>query len=216
MKRSLIYVLVLAVALTALGIWGINSGTKSADAAGSTVTYWLPYLSTNTTNPTYCMVSNMGASAANTLDTGTAEDNVTAVGFTVMSNTAGTATATAIGTQTTAASYKVPVKKTRMLSFVGQAVMMDTTSIYDLSSDTTSNDSYSGKLTFAAPLTVALSTASVGIRQTFNCTTMAMTCFTGTTSPKRNVVGYSCSDGGFSAGTALVTQTVPGSGIYAY
>ncbi|MBF0456394.1 MAG: hypothetical protein HQK99_00675 [Nitrospirae bacterium] len=238
MKRSLIYVLVLAVMLTALGVWGINSGTRSADAAvpttvqGDTVTYWLPYLTSDTTAPIYCVVSNM-STQTNNLNAG--DDNVTSFQFTVLANEAGTASRTATGPSN---FVNIKMKKTRLIQFLGQTIYLDSIVAIDLSGDVASSGAkYGGKLEFfasgalGAPVAWNSSSATsvtnyatnnalysgmvLGgtLRSTFNCTSLGMACYQGTTTPKRNVVGYHCSDSGLY--TSGGTNNVIG-GIYAY
>ncbi|MBF0568906.1 MAG: hypothetical protein HQK95_08585, partial [Nitrospirae bacterium] len=125
MKRSLTYVLVLAVMLTALGIWGINTDTKTATAA-DTVSYWLPYLTTDTNAPVYCMVSNMGSTGN---PSGGLDDNVTSINFTVMSNTTGNSSRVA---STPVTFALIPIRKTRLMTFSGQSIYVDASQTHDL------------------------------------------------------------------------------------
>ncbi|MBF0556443.1 MAG: hypothetical protein HQK96_18145 [Nitrospirae bacterium] len=213
MKRSLAYVLVLAVMLTALGIWGINTGTKTATAA-DTVSYWLPYLTTDTNAPVYCMVSNM-ADIPKTAPG--SDDNVTSINFTVMANTVGN-TSRAASTPVTFA--QIAVRKTRLMTFSGQSIYLDASQTHDLSANTGTGSvaGYGGRLDFIASNAVGAATATVAgsnVRSTFNCTTMNMACYQGTTSPKRNVVGYQCSDSGIS--TFITSGAVNANpGLFAY
>lgn len=221
MKRSLIYVLVLAVMLTALGVWGINSSTKTATAA-DTVSYFLPYLTTDTSAPVYCIVSNMGTTGFNGAGN---DDNVTTIAFTVLANSSGVSSR-ATSNILSSSSLKIPIRKTRLLSFSNQVMTVDGTSALDLSTDTGTGTlaSFGGRLDFIATSSVGPAIPANGItnvatsmplRGSFNCTTMGMTCYQGTTSPKRNVVGYSCSDSGtFSSATAGAVVNI--GGVYAY
>ncbi|KWT84191.1 hypothetical protein [Candidatus Magnetominusculus xianensis] len=217
MKRSLIYVLVLAVMLTALGMWGINSDKKTATAA-DTVSYFLPYLTTDTNAPVYCMVSNMAtptnASTSN-------DDNVTTINFTVLSNSNGNASRAAASV-VNASAYKIAMRRTRLMTFSGQAITVDGSQTHDLTSDTGTGTvaGYGGRLDFIAASSVGAPFGVAGVagqtntlRSTFNCSTVGMACYQGTTSPKRNVVGYSCSDSGLFTGTATPS---PIGGVYAY
>ncbi|MEO5360077.1 MAG: hypothetical protein H7843_06455 [Nitrospirota bacterium] len=211
MKRSLIYVLVLAVMLTALGMWGINSGTKTATAA-DTVSYFLPYLTTDSNAPVYCMVSNM-ATPSNTNTSN--DDNVTTIAFTVLANSTGNASRS-IASTVNASSAKIPMRRTRLMAFSGQAITIDGSQIIDVSSDTGTGTvaGYGGRLDLIAASAIGNNGFKLG-NSTFSCVTMGLACYQGTTSPKRNVVGYNCSDSGTNVG-GVITNVSTINGIYGY
>ncbi|MBF0567865.1 MAG: hypothetical protein HQK95_03260 [Nitrospirae bacterium] len=205
MKRSLVYVLALAVILTAIGLWGINSGSRPAGAS-DTVSYWLPYLTTDSSAPVYCILSNMGTQSGGSGSS--IDDNLTTMIFTVMSNAAGNPSGNASPT-TYATAARVPFGKSILLTFSGQQITANGTQIIDLTNNTGTGtlSSYGGRLDLfsantagpagGASLPGFQSTASA--RSAFNCSTIGMSCFQGTTTPKRSLVGYTCSDSGLFA-----------------
>ncbi|MBF0567866.1 MAG: hypothetical protein HQK95_03265 [Nitrospirae bacterium] len=201
MKRNLVYVLALAVILTAFGLWGINSGSGSAGAA-DTVTYWLPYLTTDTTTPVYCILSNMGIHSGGSGSS--VDDNITSIQFTVMANAAGNPTGNSSPTINTNA-IKVNYGKSTLLSFIGQFIYADGLPAIQLTNDTSTGSlsTYGGRLDLissstggAGSLTFPGISSLATVRSSFNCSSIGLACFQGTTSPKRNLVGYSCSDSG--------------------
>ncbi|MBF0465696.1 MAG: hypothetical protein HQK88_13030 [Nitrospirae bacterium] len=137
--------------------------------SADTVSYHLPYLHTNTSAVTYCVANN---SSSNTLT----------VSF--------TATATANGASTNGATnsygYVISGHTTRMFTFSGQVVYQNgpTDERVDLVVDTDPSASYGGVLSFS----------STGTSGTLNCKNVMMSCFQGTTNPKRNLVGIICDD----------------------
>lgn len=198
--------------LTALGIWGINTDTKTATAA-DTVSYWLPYLTTDTNAPVYCMVSNMGSVGA----VSGSDDNVTSINFTVMANSTGNTDRYASNAASALSYQRIPIRRTRLLSFSGQTVVLDGTQIIDLTTSTnggTNNTGtgsvagFGGRLDFISSTAIGLSGSNAN-RSTFNCTTMNMACYQGTTSPKRNVVGYQCSDSGAVNTSGMIPGLYP-------
>ncbi|WP_420265124.1 hypothetical protein [Candidatus Magnetominusculus dajiuhuensis] len=214
MKRSLVYVLALAVMLTAIGLWGINSGSRPADAA-DTVTYWLPYLTTDSSAPVYCILSNMGTQSGGSGSS--IDDNITTMRFTVMSNAAGNPSGNSSPAFGTAA--RVPFGKSRLLTFSGQQITADGMQVIDLTNDTGTGtlSSYGGRLDLISANTGGASNLSLpGLhafataRSAFNCSTIGMSCFQGTTTPKRSLVGYTCSDSGLFNNIGSV------GGVYSY
>ncbi|MBF0520738.1 MAG: hypothetical protein HQK92_13580 [Nitrospirae bacterium] len=134
----------------------------------SNVYYYLPYLSTNSSVVTYCVVSN------------TSTYDVTTMTFTVMASQFVEASQTA---QTFSSSLNLGRAKTSLFAFNQQTVSVDSTTGLDISSYTQTNSIYGGTLKF-------LSTSSSSI----NCKNILMSCFQGTTTPKRNLLGYLCED----------------------
>ncbi|MEO5357940.1 MAG: hypothetical protein H7844_11665 [Nitrospirae bacterium YQR-1] len=199
MKRSLVYVLLLALVLTGVGIYGAGK----VDAA-SYVRYFLPYLHTNTNNVVYCVVSNNGGMF----------DNVTTATFRVAANSAGTATSTTGETpsQNPAATYRnFDYKKTSQISFTGQAIYVgtSTTAPWDLSNVTDTSGGYSGELTFVSTLVGSTGTTTGDkVASLLNCKKLGMACFQGTTSPKRNLVGYTCEAGTYDGTTFRVYKSI--------
>ncbi|QWR76449.1 hypothetical protein [Candidatus Magnetomonas plexicatena] len=137
-------------------------------SGSSTVYYYIPYLSTNGSGATYCVVSN-----SSTYD-------VTTMTFAVMASQSVEASQTA---QTFSSSLNLGKAKTSLIAFDGQTVSVDGTTGLDISSYTQTSSMYGGTLKF-------LSTSSGSI----NCKNILMSCFQGTTSPKRNLIGYLCED----------------------
>ncbi|WP_444550665.1 outer membrane protein assembly factor BamB family protein [Candidatus Magnetomonas plexicatena] len=133
----------------------------------SQVTYYLPYFHTNASGVTYCVASNMSSESLT-------------VSFTVGSNPNGTSTGTP-NTFTTALASKT----TRQYAFSGQSVTGGSDTI-SISSDAGSSDAYAGTLKFSTTAT------TTGITAT--CKSLVMACFQGTTSPRRNLIGYVCED----------------------
>ncbi|WP_420265126.1 hypothetical protein [Candidatus Magnetominusculus dajiuhuensis] len=201
MKRSLVYVLALAAMLTAFGLWGVNSGSRSAGAA-DTVSYWLPYLTTDTTSPVYCILSNMGTQSGGSGSS--IDDNITTMQFTVMANAAGNPSGN-VSPYVNLNAIKVNYGKSTLLSFVGRFIMADGLSAIQLTNDTGTGSlsTYGGRLDLISSTTGGTGNLSLPqwgsvatVRSAFNCSTIGLACFQGTTSPKRNLVGYSCSDSG--------------------
>lgn len=190
MKRGLIHLLVMAAILIGFAVFGVHSGLRNAAVASDTVSYWLPYLTTDTTAPVYCVLSNMGTQG------GSFEDNITYFQFSVRSNAAGN-TSQSTGT----AFSRVAAGRSALLSFIGQTVYMNGTALFDLTNDTGTGTlaTYGGKLDMTGAYTpgvTGIPSGSVTARSTFNCSTISMSCYQGTTSPKRNLKGYTCSDSG--------------------
>ncbi|MBF0519773.1 MAG: hypothetical protein HQK92_08625 [Nitrospirae bacterium] len=136
-------------------------------AKASNVYYYLPYFQTNASGVTYCVASNMSSESLT-------------VSFTVGSNPNGNPTGTANTFATTLAS-----KTTRQYAFSGQTVTGGSDTI-SISSDAGTSDAYAGTLTFSTTAT------TTGTRAT--CKSLIMACFQGTTSPRRNLIGYICED----------------------
>ncbi|MBF0320545.1 MAG: hypothetical protein HQL01_12155 [Nitrospirae bacterium] len=145
------------------------------------VNYIFPYLHTSDSSVVYCVVSNFST------------DNATGDGFTVMS------TAKRIPSQV---PYELPVgftiKNTRsaMLAFNNQTVAIknDNLTVFtitdnnsvSIANDTCTGCSYGARISW----TSKLASMTSGI----NCLNVLMSCFQGTTQPKRNLVGYACVD----------------------
>ncbi|MBF0536991.1 MAG: hypothetical protein HQL03_01925 [Nitrospirae bacterium] len=173
MKRSLVILMLFAVALMGVATLGVDeAGAAAGIAATGPASYSLPYLHTAAVNPIYCVISNL-TNAGVTL------------GFQVTSTAAGQLSAAAADSlaSVATASKTVNVTQTRMLSFEGQDIKMDGVKIADTASSTavpTPGNSYGG---------IIIVTGA-------SCIEAPMSCFQGTTTPKRNVVGYTCKDAG--------------------
>ncbi|MEO5357513.1 MAG: hypothetical protein H7844_09475 [Nitrospirae bacterium YQR-1] len=139
-----------------------------AGQTSSSVYYYLPFLSTNSAVVTYCIASN------------TSTYNVTTMTFTVMASSHAEASQTAQSFSTT---LNLAKGRTILFSFNEQKVYVDSTSAIDISSYTGTNSNYGATLKF-------LSTTDSSI----NCKNILLACFQGTTTPKRNIVGYLCED----------------------
>ncbi|MCG6552630.1 MAG: hypothetical protein L7F77_09905 [Candidatus Magnetominusculus sp. LBB02] len=161
-----------------------SNATLTAKFSGYyNVSYNFPYLSTSAGTPTYCIVSNF------------ATDNATADSFTVMSSLAQTPSQSPYALPTT---FTIKKGRTTMLTFSNQLVSItpDNASITDnstfvsIAGSTIANSGYGAKLSW----TSALASMTSGI----DCRTLLLACFQGTTSPKRNLIGYFCSDDSIS------------------
>ncbi|MBF0465792.1 MAG: hypothetical protein HQK88_13070 [Nitrospirae bacterium] len=135
-------------------------------SAHSRVIYSLPYFHTDSSAVTYCMLSNESS------------DNTSAVTFAVKANSSGTPA----GTVNTFPSTPLYSKMTKMITFSDYSVMFGNSTL-DLTSELSSSAySYGG----------VLSIYSTGTA--LNCTNVTLSCFQGTTNPKRNLAGYVCQD----------------------
>ncbi|MBF0516980.1 MAG: S8 family serine peptidase [Nitrospirae bacterium] len=143
----------------------LNVSSAIQKLAGSVI-YYMPYFPLDNTTPTYCWVSNKSAVDA-------------AAKIQIMSSSSSIPP-----TQTPLSkTLSFPAKQSKMITFSGTTITDGTTSI-DISTETGSGSStaYSADVTFIS--SVAL-----------NCTQLEMSCFQGTTTPKRSLVGYTCNDG---------------------
>ncbi|MBF0464032.1 MAG: trypsin-like peptidase domain-containing protein [Nitrospirae bacterium] len=139
--------------------------SSSANNAGSSVTYNIPFLNTNSNVATYCWLSN------------TLTETATAT-FTVMSNNS-----SALPSQTASSTnIFIAGKKTTMLTFNGLSITSGATSV-DLSNDISGNS-----------ISYALKMLLTTIGTDATCESIGMSCFQGTTSPRRNLKGYTCND----------------------
>ncbi|MBF0463780.1 MAG: hypothetical protein HQK88_00635 [Nitrospirae bacterium] len=91
-------------------------------------------------------------------------------------------TETGTATQTAGTSFSIAANTTQMITFSGTTITTGSSTI--TISDVTSG-SYSGKLSFTGTAT------STNVA----CTDIPMSCFQGTTNPKRNLAGHTCDDG---------------------
>ncbi|QWR77430.1 hypothetical protein [Candidatus Magnetomonas plexicatena] len=146
-------------------------------SAKSKVIYSLPYFHTEPSAVTYCILSNQSS------------DNTSAVTFAVKANSA----SNAAGTVNTFPSAPLYAKMTQMLTFSGYSVTCGNSAI-DLTSELSGATSYGG----------VLSIYSTGTA--LNCTNITISCFQGTTTPRRNLAGYLCQDNSTagSAGKSIV------------
>ncbi|MEO5356231.1 MAG: hypothetical protein H7844_02910 [Nitrospirae bacterium YQR-1] len=222
-KTTRLYLFILINLIIAAALIGGASKPRTAHSAalssltqfdnGTYVTYYLPYLHTNTNNPTYCVFSNFGTDA----------DNVTKIGFTVTGNSRGSVDGSSIfvvsGPITNAGTFK----KTSMITFSGQSIYVgtsDTNQVPFLSTYVGTSESYGLKLTFissikkssgvAADFTDLYGTARQASNRDshLNCKSIVMSCFQGTTTPMRNIGGYSC-EAGFVLGNSQVDGLRP-------
>ncbi|MEO5356232.1 MAG: hypothetical protein H7844_02915 [Nitrospirae bacterium YQR-1] len=172
--------------VTALSIiFVVTLATISGAVDATYVSYYLPYLHSNTNNTVYCVVTNFGTHA----------DNVTHVAFTVMGNSSGSTTRNNKVMFSNDVIDKFAYRMTTQIAFSGQGIYFGTSTENkntDLSSIISTSESYGARLTF-------ISTIKFGTNAKrdshLNCKNISMACFQGTTSPKRNLVGYSCESG---------------------
>lgn len=158
-----------------------NASLKARFSGFHNVTYSFPYLHTSDSSVVYCMLSNFSTSSA-------AED-----GFSVMTNAQQTATQIPYELP---AAFTVGSGVTTMLVFRNQKVAMknDNLTVFTIGdnnslsivNDTCTNCSYGAKIRW----TSSFASGSTGV----NCLNLLMSCFQGTTLPKRNLFGYYCSD----------------------
>ncbi|MBF0519447.1 MAG: PQQ-binding-like beta-propeller repeat protein [Nitrospirae bacterium] len=134
----------------------VNSGTIVSNSR-ATVTYSLPYLHTNTNNVTYCEISNVSA------------DNVTALYFAMGANSDGTPTGALKEFPTT----MLYAKMSKLMTFNSEYIYFGNDTV-SLLSELGSATSYGGTLTFYS--------SETGL----NCKSVVVSCFQGTTSPRRN------------------------------
>ncbi|MBF0458314.1 MAG: SBBP repeat-containing protein [Nitrospirae bacterium] len=140
------------------------------------VTYTLPYLTTAADKPVYCLITNQ------------TNDNAT-IHFTVNANSSGTANQTFQNYNALSNYAIIYARQTRMLSFEGLNINLDGLVMGSVSVIMTSG-SYGGRISLWQMGTIGGS----GSANSWSCTDLPMACFQGTTTPKRNLVGYMCSD----------------------
>ncbi|MEO5357695.1 MAG: hypothetical protein H7844_10405 [Nitrospirae bacterium YQR-1] len=104
----------------------------------------------------------------------TTSDSAT-VTFTVMSSSSSTSPSQSPNSTT----ISIAGKKSALLTFSGKSIKSGSTSV-DISGDTSGTD-------IAYGLKMEISTGT--------CESVGMSCFQGTTNPKRNLTGYTCNDG---------------------
>ncbi|MEO5356834.1 MAG: hypothetical protein H7844_05995 [Nitrospirae bacterium YQR-1] len=147
-----------------------NFNNSVVGATAKSVRFYLPYFHSNANNVTYCLLSNSSSAEVK-------------VSFGV---TSGYNTKPAQGTQSFAST--VAAGTTRMFRFSGQGLYLVplTGSSEDsvlFSTDVGSSEPFSGHLR------VVSSTGG-----DVNCKNEILTCFQGTSNPKRNVAGFLCED----------------------
>jgi hypothetical protein len=138
----------------------------TADIEAGAIIYYMPFFTTDPATPTYCWTANK------TTGTVTASIQImTGSSATLPSQTALPKT------------ISITSKQSKMITFAGTAISADNTSI-DILSEVGSGvgTAYSADITFTSS-------------GTLSCLRLAISCFQGTTSPKRNLVGYTCYDG---------------------
>ncbi|MBF0519819.1 MAG: hypothetical protein HQK92_08860 [Nitrospirae bacterium] len=156
---------------------GVVTSTTATTTAiptdfSKTITYFLPYLHTNTNNVVYCVVSNNS----------TSKD---ALGvLTVLSNS-GTNKPSQTNELT---GFPITAKQTSMIIFSGTTVTSGTTTV-DITTNTDNTGNNSSLIYYSAKIGYGTYDADA------TCDTIGMTCFQGTTSPKRNIRGFVCYDG---------------------
>ncbi|MBF0568202.1 MAG: hypothetical protein HQK95_04980 [Nitrospirae bacterium] len=187
MRKSIVYLMIAAVVLTGLFMWGGNQGRVYA-VMGDNVTYTFPYLTTSTDKPVYCVVSNM------------TQDNAS-LHFYVLADSAAMTTSASQIQDVAQNSAIVYAFQTRMVSFEGLSINVDGTSFGSLSGKVNANNNYSGSLRLtqqAAGYNDGAGAATVKYGNAtdldWTCGNIPMACFQGTTTPKRNLIGYVCSD----------------------
>ena len=142
------------------------SAALTVSVEAGTAIYYMPFFTTDSGNPTYCWTANKSTA------------DVTATIQIMSTNSSTTPTQTPL-TKT----LSIPAKQSKMISFVGAAISTDNASI-DISAETGTGAStvYSADITFTSS-------------GTLSCTKLGISCFQGTTTPRRNLVGYTCFDG---------------------
>ncbi|MBF0466857.1 MAG: hypothetical protein HQK88_16140 [Nitrospirae bacterium] len=162
--------------------------------SGTYVTYYIPYLHTNTNTPVYCVTTNNGIGA----------DNITSLSFIVMSAEQSTISRTFSSIE---ANNLFNYKRTLMFTFSGQTMYVgtSTSAFTDISSNVGTSEVYGGKLTFYS----TIQQDSNALRPShLNCKNIPMTCFLGTTNPKRNLEGLIC-EAGYTFNTQALYKNMP-------
>ncbi|MBF0486603.1 MAG: hypothetical protein HQK98_00445 [Nitrospirae bacterium] len=187
MRKSIVYLMIAAVVLTGLFMWGGNQSRVYA-TMGDNVTYTFPYLTTSSDKPVYCVVSNM------------TQDNAS-LHFYVLADSAVLTTSATQIQDVAQNSAMVYAFQTRMISFETMNLNIDGTSFGSLSGKVNASSNYGGsiRLTQQAAATYDGDGAMVvkygnATALDWTCGNLPMACFQGTTNPKRNLVGYTCSD----------------------
>ncbi|MEO5359787.1 MAG: S8 family serine peptidase [Nitrospirota bacterium] len=145
----------------------LNLSSALQKLAG-TLVYYMPYFTTDPAAPTYCWVTNKSVSSAT-------------ASIQIMSGSS-----TTVPTQLPLSkTISLAAKTSKMITFSGTTITSGDTSI-DISSEIGSvgGTAYSADITFTSGMAI-------------NCSQLDMSCFLGTTSPKRNLVGYTCYDGSY-------------------
>ncbi|KJU86127.1 secreted protein [Candidatus Magnetobacterium bavaricum] len=183
MKRSIVYLMLLLVALFGVSMW---TGGASTVTAADVVSYMLPYMATSTTTAASrvmdCVVSNMTS------------DNVT-VGFTVTAKAAGQSSSSAA----TLTNNIVPPGATRIVQFSGTSVKLTDSAGTATAMNATAlsvDGSYGGILTFTSANLNTTANSTSGL----SCELIPIACFQGNTSPRRNLVGYVCTHSNTAVG----------------
>ncbi|MBF0319558.1 MAG: hypothetical protein HQL01_07135 [Nitrospirae bacterium] len=138
----------------------------SIGVEAGTAIYYMPFFTTEQGNPTYCWTANKSTA------------DVTATIQIMSANSSATPSQTPLSK-----TLSIPAKQSKMLSFIGTAITIDNVSI-NISSEvgTGASTVYSADITFTSS-------------GTLSCTKLGISCFQGTTTPRRNLVGYTCYDG---------------------
>ncbi|MBF0592938.1 MAG: hypothetical protein HQL02_12710 [Nitrospirae bacterium] len=218
MKRSLAIFVLLVVSLMGVTMWGINevaAATAKAwvpyiaagtlDPAGPThmvagqAAYVLPYLNTTTpANNMYCVISNAPTIAANNttayLSIFLVANPIGNISSTFTAST-GPVTSSPVAVDilksVTNANKAIAPYKTRTLSFEGTAVKLDGVTIPN-SVSINASGSYSVVVVLDGQAPSNGGAVATGSLAT--CKDFRMACFQSSTDPKREMLGYFCSD----------------------
>lgn len=175
MKKSFLYLVLVVMVLSAMFMWG---GKGIFADQNDNVTYTLPYLTVASDKPIYCLITNQ------------TNDNAS-IHFTVNANSGGTANSQYQNYNTLSNYAIVYARQTRMLSFEGLTINVDGMAMGSVSVIMTgTSGSYGGRISLVQIGTLGGS----GSSGSWSCPDLPMACFQGTTSPKRNLIGYICSD----------------------
>ncbi|MCG6553614.1 MAG: hypothetical protein L7F77_14920 [Candidatus Magnetominusculus sp. LBB02] len=177
MRKSFLYLLLAVVALSVV----FMSGGRSLQATqNDNVTYTMPYMNTTAggDKSIYCIISNR------TNDNASIHFNVSAVA-------AGSSLTSQLINLNTLSNYAIVyARQTRMLSFEGMTINVDGIAMGSVAVAVPSASSYGGRVMLVQMGTLGGS----GTGASWSCTDLPMACFQGSTNPKRNLVGYICSD----------------------
>ncbi|MBF0344111.1 MAG: hypothetical protein HQL06_07755 [Nitrospirae bacterium] len=199
MKRSLVYLMLLAVALFGVSMVGVGTSTVSG---ADTVTYTMPYLHTAAANVVYCVISN------NTSDNATVAVYLTATAAATLTTTSGDKITTS-----TTANKTVQAFQTSMLTFDQTNILLTISDGTNTSNNTIGGVSgVSGNYGAYIVLTSTNTNVTANSAASLSCERAPMACFQGTTSPKRNLVGYQCKHSNTTAGFAAT----PANSVYTY
>ncbi|MBF0565008.1 MAG: hypothetical protein HQK89_07190 [Nitrospirae bacterium] len=171
MKRSIIYVLVLALFLMGLAVYE-GQYSHDASAASDNVTYRFPYFHTAAANVIYCVASNYSSASA-------------AMSFIPRTSGGGAYTT---GNFPVISAGNLAAQTTDIITVSGNSL---TTLVGNTTATIAGPDSTSKGAFYSIDLAFVANNQGV-TGDTLTCANILLACFQGTSTPKRNLVGYYC------------------------